>query len=109
MTISARKNNGVLADFRISLSGVFIMKHAHVFGSLSMVLSSCCKLGKLICSTRSTALLPFLSLASLDAPLINRLLTGLVDRKASTDLTAKCNEVYPSMSWSFNLVAQASK
>jgi hypothetical protein len=86
------------ADLRISLRGVFIIKQEHVFGSLRIDLSSYCKTGLVIYSTKSIGLLPLLSLASLDAPLIRRDLTGLVLLSDSTLLTAKCKGVYPSTS-----------
>lgn len=38
---------------------------------------------------------PFLSSASLSAPLSNSALTGLVDFNSATDFIAKCNGVYP--------------
>ena len=49
---------------------------------------------------KSAGSLPLLSFKSLGAPLISNARTGLVDLRVSTDLTAKCSGVNPSMSLS---------
>lgn len=101
-----RKKRGVVIDFLISLRGVFIMKHVQPFGSLSIDLNSVQRAGIVISSTKSIGFLPYLSFTSLDAPLINNDLTGLVLLKDSTLFTAKCKGVNPSISCSLKSCTQ---
>lgn len=89
MRIMNMKKIGVVADLFMSLSGVLSIKQAHPVGFLSIYLSSFCKAGFVIYSTRSTGFLSFLSLLSLEAPLMSRDLTGLVLLRVSTLFTAK--------------------
>jgi hypothetical protein len=77
----------------MSFNGVLIMKHEHTLGFLSIYFNSFYNIGLVTYSNKSTGLLPYLSLASLEAPLINKDLTGLVLFNASQLLTAKCNGV----------------
>jgi hypothetical protein len=77
------------------------MKQEQPLGSLSICLSSVWRAGMLIWSKRSTGFLPCLSLELREAPLISKERTGLVERRDSTDFTARCRGVKPSMSCSF--------
>lgn len=87
--MSPIKKRGVVTLFLISFNGVLIIKHEQVLGFFSIDLSSFYKTGFVTWSNKSTGLLPYLSRASLEAPLINRERTGRVLFNASTLFTAK--------------------
>ena len=87
--ISDMKNVGVVNDFLINFKGVLTIKQAQPLGSLSIALNSFCKKGSVIYSISSAGFLPFLSKASLLAPLTKRVLTGLVLLSCSTLFTAR--------------------
>lgn len=83
------KNSGVVIDFLNNFKGVFIMKQEQEVGFFSIDFNSCYKDGTVIYSTKSTGLLPNLSLTFLEEPLISKDLTGLVLLRVSTLFTAK--------------------
>jgi hypothetical protein len=87
------KKKGVVIERFISFKGVLIMKQEQTLGLFSICLNSFYSIGFVTCSSKSTGLLPYLSLASLEAPLISKDLTGLVLFNESTDFTAKCSGV----------------
>lgn len=107
--MSDMKNKGVDKLFLISLRGVFIIKQLQPLGGFNIDINSLYRSGCDIISTRSIGFLLLLSTASLEAPLINNDLTGLVLLSYSTLLTARCNGVYPSMSLSSKVGTQLNK
>jgi hypothetical protein len=102
----------ILGDFLINISGVLIIRQEQSLGSYNILLNSLARLpyGSLIqLDIRSAGVLPFLSFTDLEAPLISKLLTGLTLLIDSTDLTAKCKGVKPSISFESNSVTQLNK
>ena len=88
----------VVKDLFTFFRGVLIIKHSIVFGSTKSSRSYYLRLTDVMSSTRSIGSFPLKSFIFLGAPLISSARTGLVLLSVSTDLTARCNGVYPSQS-----------
>ena len=89
---------GASADFFTSLRGVRIIKQDNLEGGLSIATSSYFIFYSCIVFAQSIGFFPDLSMTSLEAPLINKDLTGLALFNKGTLLTARCKGVYPSLS-----------
>lgn len=76
------------------------MRQSTVLGMSSSSINYCRIEAELKSAIKSAGDLPLLSFIFLGAPRISKARTGRVDLSVSTDLTAKCNGVNPSMSLS---------
>ena len=89
---------GSLIDFSTFFSYPLRARQSHLLSSIRACLSSACKLSDFIVSVKSRAVFYFLSLASLEAPLVNKALNGLPLFRVSELFTARWRAVYPSQS-----------